>query len=170
GRGDLAQQAVDRLDRLRRSLLAGSLGKRRQLQQLEVAGDRPVDVDGGVEAGLGELPSRLPGCLENLLAQLAVGRVQPLGRTEELLLVKLLTLGAVLLAPDAREDQGRARLRPALPAFECEDVVELGSLRGSMPEAADGARRARLFATRRLDARLGDGAQEADEVAGRSMW
>ena len=45
GRRDLAQQAVDRLDRLRRRLVAGPLGQRRQLQQLQVAGDRPVDVD-----------------------------------------------------------------------------------------------------------------------------
>ena len=55
GGGDLAQQPVDRVDRLLGRLgVAGPLGERRQLQQLEVAGDRAVDVDGGVEAQLGE--------------------------------------------------------------------------------------------------------------------
>ena len=80
GRRDLAQQPVDRFDRLRGRLVAGALGERRELQQLQVAGDRPVDVDGGVEPRLRELAPRLPGRLQHLLAQLAVGRVQAFGR------------------------------------------------------------------------------------------
>ena len=89
-RRDLAQQPVDRLDRLRRPLLAGPLGERRQLQQLEVAGDRPVDVDRGVEARLRQLAPGPPARLEHLLAQRPVGRVEALGGAEELLLVLLL--------------------------------------------------------------------------------
>jgi len=61
GGGDLAQQAVDRVDDVGRRLVAVALRQRRQLQQLQIAGDRPVDVDRGVEAQLGELASRSPG-------------------------------------------------------------------------------------------------------------
>ena len=138
GRRDLAQQPVDRLDRLRRRLVAGPLGQRRQLQQLQVAGDRPVDVDRGVEARLRELAPGLPGGLEHLLAQHAVGRVQALGRAEQLLLVGLLLAAAagqrrgveargarlaLLVALDPGEDEAGAgrpadprQLRPRAPA------------------------------------------------------
>ena len=190
GRGDLAQQPVDRLDRLRRRLVAGPLGERRQLQQLQVAGDRPVDVDGGVEPRLRQLPARLPGGLQHLLAQHAVGRVQPLGRAEQLLLVRLL-LGprggqrrgvelrgaalAVVAALDPGEDEAGAR-RPADPLRrltalqpEHEDVLELHPLDRVAGEALHGARRGRLDHAGRLDPGVGDGAEVADEVAGRAV-
>src|SRR6185436_18064902 len=64
--GDLPQEAVDRLDRLRSRLLAGALRERRQLQQLEVAGDRPVEVDDGVQSRLTELAAGAPRRLEHL--------------------------------------------------------------------------------------------------------
>ena len=69
---------------------AGPLDQRRELDQLEVAGDRGVDVVDGVEAHLRDRRARPPRRLEHLVAQHPVGRVQALGRPEQLLLVELL--------------------------------------------------------------------------------
>ena len=192
GRRDLPQEAVDRLDRLRRRLVPRPLRQRRQLQQLEVAGDRPVDVDRGVEARLGELAPGPPGGLEHLLAQRPVGRVQALGRAEQLLLVQLL-LGAsarrqrplveargprrlaVAAALEPREDEAAAR-RPADPLplallleAEDEDVVEAEPLDRVGRHPVDGAGRARLLGVLGFDPGLGDRAQVGDEGAGRAV-
>src|SRR6187549_2915023 len=190
GRRDLAQQPVDRLDRLGGRLVAGALGQRRQLQQLQVAGDRAVDVHRRVEARLRELAAGLPGGLEHLLAQHPVGRVQPLGRAEQLLLVVLLlALGpgerrlvegggrelALLVALDPGEDEagagGTADPLGAGGVLEAgdEDVLELHPLGRAARQSLDRARRRGIDRAGRLDAGLGDRAQVADEVAGRTV-
>ena len=69
------------------TVAAGTLGERRQLQQFEVAGDRPVDVDRGVEARLAQFAPGLPGSFEHFVAHHPVGRVEILGRAEQFFLV-----------------------------------------------------------------------------------
>ena len=119
-----------------------------------------------------------------------VGRVEALGRAEQLLGVALLLRPgrgqgpgverrgpdlAAVVALDPREDEARAR-RPADPVRgvvllepEDEDVVEPHPLGGVAGEALDGVRRRRLGDARRLDPGFGDGAEVADEVAGRAV-
>ena len=104
-RGDLAEQAVDRVDRLGVDLAAGPLGECGQLEQLQVAGDRPVEVVRRVEPRLDQLAAGPPRSLEHFVAHHPVGRVEILRRPEELLLVDLLDrsggLEGVLLRPGA---------------------------------------------------------------------
>ena len=52
--------AAKRVDDVARRLVAVALRQRRQLQQLQIAGDRPVHVDRGVEAQLGQLRGSYP--------------------------------------------------------------------------------------------------------------
>ncbi len=185
---DLAQQAVDRLDRLRGRLATGALRQRRQLQQLQVAGDRPVDVDRGVQARLGELAAGLPGGFQHLLAQGPVGGVQTLGGAEQLLAVLLLLAPgrgrqgllveaggaglALLTALEPGEDEAGAR-RPADPRPvglalepEHEDVIEADPLDGVHRHPLDRGGGGRLLAAGRLDPGLCDGAEVGDETAG----
>ena len=63
--------------------------QRGQLEQLEVADDRVRDVEVGVEPQLAEAPARPQRALEHLVAQQPVGRVQGLGRAEQLLALLL---------------------------------------------------------------------------------
>ena len=90
GGRDPAEQLVQGGDRLALGLLARPLDQGAELEQLEEAGDGAVDVLGGVEAHLPERRPGPPGRLEHLVANHPVGRVQALGRAEELLGVRLL--------------------------------------------------------------------------------
>ena len=81
-RVDVAQRLGDAL-----SLRAGD--QRRELEQLEVADDRVRDVEVGVEAQLAEPAAGPRRPLEQLVAQQPVGRVERLGRAEQLLLALL---------------------------------------------------------------------------------
>jgi hypothetical protein len=158
-----------------------------ELQQLQIAGDRPVDVDGGVEARLGELAAGLPGCLQDLLTQHAVGRVQALGRAEELLLVasssrrrrqrrRRARTGGPRRRRRARPGRARARRARAadalgaLAALEAETKTWSNSIPFAAPRAsARHAPGAGGSLAGRLDAGLGDRAEVADEVAGRAV-
>ena len=84
---------VDVAQRLGHALALGPGDQRRELEQLEVAHDRVRHVEVGVEAQLAQPPADAQRRLEQLVAQQPVGRVQRLGRPEQLLLA-LLPLGA----------------------------------------------------------------------------
>jgi len=90
GRRDPPQQLVQGRERVRCRLRARLLDQRRELDQLEEPCDGLVDVLGRVEAHLGQGRACAPGGLEHLVAQHPVGRVEPLRRAEQLLLVDLL--------------------------------------------------------------------------------
>ena len=90
GRDRVLEQVVDRRERVGDRLLARSLDQPGQLDQLEEAGDRAGDVDVGVEPRLAELAAGAPGLLQHLVLDHPVGRLEPLGRPEELLALLLL--------------------------------------------------------------------------------
>ena len=90
GRDRVLEQVVDRRQGVRDGLLARSLDQPGELDQLQEAGDRAGDVDVGVEPRLAQLAAGAPGLLEHLVLDHPVGRLQPLGRAEELLAVLLL--------------------------------------------------------------------------------
>ena len=77
-------------ERLADRLRAGPLDQPCELHQLEKPGDRAVDVNVGVEPRLRELAAGAPGLLQDLVLNHPVGRLQALGRSEELLGVALL--------------------------------------------------------------------------------
>ena len=90
--GEIAclEEVVDRRQGVRYGLLGRSLDQPGQLDQLEEARDRSGDVDVGVEPRLAELAAGAPGLLQHLVLDHPVGRLEPLGRPEELLALLLL--------------------------------------------------------------------------------
>ena len=135
GRHRLEDPRVDVAQRLGHALPLGPRDQRRELEQLEIADDRVRDVEVGVEAQLAEPAAGAHRRLEQLVAQQAVGRVQRLGRAEQLLLA-VLPRGAerrrgpprpAARAPGARRGRWRAgkhstaracaRVRPTYSAW-----------------------------------------------------
>ena len=112
-RRDPPQQLVHGRQRLTGGLLPGLLEERGELDQLEIARDRPVHVVGGVEAHLREGRARAPRGLEDLVADHPVGGVKALGRPEDLLVVHLL-LGRERAPHRLVERRGARRLPPGL--------------------------------------------------------
>ena len=102
-RGDcLVEQVVDGREGVGDRLLLRALDQAGELDQLEEAGNRPGDIDVGVEPRLAELAAGAPGLLEHLVLDHPVGRLHSLGGAEELL--PLLLLGGI-------EDGARPRRR-----------------------------------------------------------
>ncbi len=117
GRDRLLDPHVDVAQRLRHALPVADVvagDQRRQLQQLEVADDGVRDVEVGVESQLGEPPGGARRALHQLVAQQPVGRVQRLGRAEQIL-GQLEPLAAERIARRLDRRQ-RRHLRAALAA------------------------------------------------------
>ena len=99
---DLRQRRVERL------ALLGPLDQRGDLDQLEVARHRLVDVQVGVEPHLAEPAADPRDRVEQLVAHDPEGRVEPLGRPEQLLLELLLLEPRAPRAPPRRTARAAA--------------------------------------------------------------
>ena len=91
GRHPLQQDLVDPRQRVAHGLAAlGALDQGGHLHQLDVAGDGLVHVEVGVEPHLAQAPANAGHRVEQLVAHDPEGRVEALGRSEQLLLEHLL--------------------------------------------------------------------------------
>ncbi len=170
GRG-LGDELVDGLDRVLDPLLGGALEERRELDQLEEARHRLVDVVGDVESHLAERAPRPPRRLEHVVADHPVGGVQALGGAEELLLVDLLVaakLGAHRLVHARRPHRlpvaGLGMREDERAAGACHR--EVGEPRGLGDRVV--ARRPAWRAAPRGSSRRAPGARRAHRGAGRA--
>ncbi|MFM9054611.1 MAG: hypothetical protein ACKOQ5_07170, partial [Solirubrobacterales bacterium] len=96
------------------------MGDGRHLEQLQVAGYRPVQVLGRVESRLDHLPPDPPGSLDYLVPQRPVGGLEVFGRTEEL----LLDLDHPASRCIQRTGEGVAQVEPGLPTLRGADPGE----------------------------------------------
>ena len=144
GREDLALLRGDRLEqarvhvaqRLGQALALGPGDQRRDLQQLQIPDDGVGDVEVGVEPQLAQAAAGAHRALQQLVAKQPVGRVERLGRPEQLLVLVL------PFAPDrlpGRVGQRRRREHgaPVVDARVAEHRARAGAGEGRIQRPAD---------------------------------